>query len=91
MIQPLSNFVFLEYEKQEEKEGILISEVSNFKPATAKVVAVGPGKMDRFGNFVTMGITAGDRVAVDPFIVREVKIENINYLVIREDEIFAKL
>jgi len=91
MIQPLSNFVFLEYEKQEEQDGILISEVSNFKPATAKVVAVGPGKMDRFGNFIASTIKTGDRVAVDPFIVREVKIEGVDYLVVREDEIFAKL
>ena len=91
-LQPLSDFVFLEYLKEKEtKSGILLSDVSKHKPAKAKVLAVGPGRIDRHGNYIETKLKAGDVIVIDPFLPREVKVDDQEYLVIRESEVFAKL
>lgn len=92
MIKPLSDFVFLTFEKQKKTDrGVLLSDVSKKKPARAKVVGVGLGRLDRHGNFIKTTLKKGDIVAIDPFLPREVHIEGKDYLVMRESEIFAKL
>ena len=92
MIQPLSDFIFLAFEKQKKSKGnVLLSDVSKKKPARAKVLAVGPGRLDRHGNLVKTTLKKGNIVAIDPFLPREISIEGKIYLVMRESEIFAKL
>ncbi len=89
-LEPLSDFVFLTYEKQKKtSKGVLLSDVSKNKPATAKVISVGPGRLDRHGNFVNMSLKKGDIIAIDPFLPREVNIEGKDYLVMRESEVFC--
>ena len=91
-LQPLNDNIFLEYVKAKEtKSGILLSDVSKHKPAKAKVLAVGPGRMDRFGTFVKTTLKVGDTIIIDPFLPREIQIDGIDYLVVKESEIFAKL
>lgn len=92
MIEPLSNFIFLIFKKEEKtKKGILVADVSKSKPAIAEVVAVGPGRLDRSGNLIKTTLKKGDLVAIDPFLPRQIKIEDKEYLILREDEIYARL
>ena len=89
---PLSDFIILRWEKQTEtKSGVLLSDISKSKPHTAKVVAVGPGKLDRHGNFIKVTINPGDTVIVDPFIPVPIKIEGEELWVARESDIYAIL
>lgn len=91
-IQPLADFLFLRWEKQKEtKKGVILSDTSRSKPAIAMVVAVGPGKLDRHGNYIKMLLKPGDKVVVDPFIPQAIKVEGEELWVAREGEIFAKI
>ena len=91
-IQPLADFLFLKWEKQKEtKRGVILSDTSKSKPAIATVVAVGPGKIDRHGNYVKTSLKPGDKVVVDPFIPQPIKIEGEELWVAREGEIYAKI
>lgn len=88
-MKPLSNFVFVEFPKKESK-GITVSDV-NKKPIIADVIEVGDGKIDKHGNFIKMTVKKGDKVIIDPYIVRAIKEGKQEYFIIREDEIFAIL
>lgn len=91
-MQPLGDFIFLEFKKEEQtKKGVILADVSKSKPATAKVVAVGPGRLDRLGNIVKTILKVGDTVVIDPFLPRQVKVNDKEYLIMREPEIYAKL
>lgn len=91
-MQPLNDNVFLKYEKKDKtKKGVVLADTSKLKPATAKVVAVGPGRLDKFGNFVKTEIKKGDTIVVDPFIVQAIKVGDEEYLTCRASEILAKL
>ena len=91
-LEPLSNFVFLKWEKKKEsKSGIVLSDVSKTKPSKAKVVAVGPGEINRKGDFKKMSLKVGDMVLVDPFIPQMIKIEDEEYWIARESDIYAKI
>lgn len=92
MLQALNDFVFLKFEKRKKTEkGVLLSDSSSNKPAVAKVLAVGPGRLDRHGNFVKTTLKKGELVVIDSFEPREVTVDGEDYLVIRESEILAKL
>ena len=89
-IQPLSDFVFLRYKKQEKKSGVILSDVSKNKPAEAEVVAVGKGRLDKSGNLVKTILKKGDIIIIDSFLVQEIEINNEKYFILREGEVFGK-
>ena len=89
-IQPLSDFVFLRYKKQEKKSGVILSDVSKNKPAEAEVVVVGPGRLNRDNNLVKTILKKGDIIIIDSFLVREIEINNEKYFILRESEVFGK-
>lgn len=81
MIKALNDYIFLSYDKKkEEKSGIILSDVSKDKSAIMKVESVGD-KAEK--------VKAGDMVVIDPFLPREIKIENKQYYIIQEKNIFA--
>ena len=91
-LEPLSDFVFLRFDKTKKTaSGIELSDVSKNKPAKAKVLAIGPGRSDRNGIFVKTTLKVGDTVVVNPFLPLEIKVDEEDYLVIRENEIFARI
>ena len=92
MIEPLSDYVFLKIIKQKEtKSGIVVSDVSRAKPSLAEVVAVGPGRIDKFGNFIKSNLKLKDTVVVDPFSLQPIKIEGEELWFIHEYEILGKI
>jgi len=91
-IHPLSDFLFLRWEKQKEtKRGVLLSDTSKSRPAIATVISVGPGKLDRNGNYIKTQLKPGDKVVVDPFIPQSIKIDGEELWVARESEILGKI
>ena len=90
MIKPLSNRVLVKMEEGEEttKSGIILSNAAKEKTQIAKVLEVGPGeKID--GKLEEMYVKKGDRVIVNKYAGTEVKYENEEYLIVKQDDILA--
>jgi chaperonin GroES len=93
-IRPLSDRVLvkrLEAEEQTSAGGIIIPETAKEKPQEGKVIAVGPGKMLEDGKVQPMNVKADDRVLFGKYAGTEVKIDNEDYLIMREDDILGVL
>ena len=74
---------------EEMRGGIIIPDTAKEKPQEAEIVSVGPGKLDRKGNRTPMDVKAGDRVLIGKYSGSEIKIDDNDYIILREDEILA--
>ena len=90
-IRPLQDrIVAKRIEKTEEvRGGIIIPYTAKEKPQEAEVVAVGPGKLDDNGNRSPVDVKAGDRILVGKYSGSEIKIDDNDYVILREDEVLA--
>lgn len=90
MIRPLSDRVVLKLVEAEEttKSGILLAAASKEKPQIAKVVAVGPGGLVN-GKEIKMQVAEGDKVIFSKYSGTEVKYEDADYIIVRQDDILA--
>jgi chaperonin GroES len=91
-ITPLHDRVLVKRieDKETVRGGIIIPDSAKEKPQEGEVVAVGAGKMEK-GARVPLDVKAGDRILFGKYSGSEIKIENEEYLILREDEILAKL
>lgn len=90
MIKPLLDRVVLKLIEAEEttKSGILLASSSKEKPHIARVVAVGPGgTID--GKEVKMQLNVGDKVIFSKYAGTEVKYEEEDYIIVRQDDVLA--
>ena len=87
---PLGDRVVLKQTEKEEttKSGIILAAKSQEKPVTAEVVAVGPGGMVD-GKEVTMQVKVGDQVIYSKFAGNEVKLDEEEYVIVRQNDILA--
>ena len=93
-IRPLSDRVLVKRLENEEKTspgGIIIPDTAKEKPQEGEVVAVGPGKMLEDGKVQAMNVKAGDRVLFGKYAGTDVKIDDEDYLIMREDDILGVL
>ncbi len=93
-IKPLSNNVLIEPIKEEEKTkgGILLPETAEKeRPEQGKVIAVGPGKKDKTGKSIPMDVKEGDIVLFTKYAPNEIKVEDKEYLIAKEEDILAIL
>ncbi len=90
-VRPLHDRVLIKRVEEEEqvRGGIIIPDTAKEKPQEAEVVAVGPGKLQEDGKRQPMDVKAGDRVLVGKYSGSEIKIDNDEYVILREDEILA--
>ena len=75
--------------KEEVKGGIIIPDTAKEKPMEGKVVAVGSGKLDKSGKAIPMQVKEGDRVLIGKYSGQEVKIDDVEHVIIREDEVLG--
>lgn len=92
-IKPLHDQVLLIRQESEQKTagGIIIPDTAKEKPVEGKLVAVGPGKMDREGKRIPMEIKAGDRVLFGRYAGTEIKIDGVEHLMMKADDILGVL
>jgi chaperonin GroES len=92
-IKPLYDRVLLKRSEPAEtvKGGIIIPDTAKEKPMEAEVVAVGDGKFSDKGERVPMSVKTGNKVLIGKYTGTEVKIEGIDHVIVREDEILAIL
>jgi chaperonin GroES len=91
-IKPLADRVLVEpLESEVKKGGIIIPDTAKEKPQEGKVIAVGTGKHDEHGKLIAFNVKAGDRILMPKYGGTEVKIDDKNYQLIREEDILAIL
>ena len=78
-------------EKVSVKGGIIIPDTAKEKPQECEVIAVGAGRQTDKGERVPMDVKAGDRILFGKYSGTEIKIDDQEYLILKEDEILAKL
>jgi chaperonin GroES len=90
-IRPLQDRVILKRVKEEEKTkgGIIIPDTAKEKPIEGEVIAVGNGKVLEDGKVRALDIKKGDRVLFGKYAGTEVKIENVEHLILREEDILG--
>jgi chaperonin GroES len=92
-IRPLHDRILVKrIEEQEVKKGgIIIPDTAKEKPQEGKVVAVGTGKVNEEGKKIPLDVKAGDRILFGKYSGSEVKLEDKEYLILREEDILAIL
>ena len=92
-IRPLHDRLLVERleEKEVKKGGIIIPDTAKEKPQEGKVVAVGNGKVTDEGKKVPLDVKAGDKILFGKYSGSEVKIDDKEYLIMREDDVLAIL
>jgi len=90
-IRPLQDRVIVKRleEEQKTKGGIIIPDTAKEKPIEGEVVAVGKGKVTDDGKIVKPDVNVGDRVLFSKYGGTEVKIDGVDYLIMREDDILG--
>ncbi len=90
-IQPLADRVLVQPVEDAEvsKGGIIIPDTAQEKPQDGKVVALGTGKIDEDGKKVPFNVKKGDRVLMPKYGGTEVKIDDKEYQIVREEDILA--
>ncbi len=89
-IKPVADRVVIKSVEVEEttKSGLILTAASQEKPQIAEVIAVGPGGVID-GNEVKMYINVGDKVIVGKYIGTEVKIDGVEYVIVKQSDILA--
>lgn len=91
-VRPLHDRIIvkrLENNTEKTVGGIIIPDTAKEKPQEGEVIAVGPGKFDKDGKRQTLDVKKGDRVLFGKYAGSEIKIEGIEYMIMREDDILG--
>ncbi len=91
--RPLHDRVVIKRIEAEEKTtgGIIIPDTAKEKPQEGEVIAVGPGGRDESGKLVPIDVKAGDRVLFGKWSGTEVKLDGIEYLIMKESDLMGVL
>jgi chaperonin GroES len=92
-IRPLHDRILVERleEGEVKKGGIIIPDTAKEKPQEGKVIAAGNGKVTEDGKKIPLDVKAGDRILFGKYSGSEVKIEDKEYLILREEDVLAIL
>lgn len=90
-LKPLNDRVLVLRIEEDEKTtgGIIIPDTAKEKPQEGKVVAVGPGKLNDEGERVALEVKENDRILFGKYAGSEVKIDGVEHIIMREDDILA--
>ncbi len=92
-IRPLHDRILVKRMEEQEvrRGGIIIPDTAKEKPQEGKVVAVGNGKVTEEGKKIPLDVKAGDRILFGKYSGNEVKIEDEEYIIMREEDVLAIL
>jgi chaperonin GroES len=92
-IKPLHDRVLVLREDEEQKStgGIIIPDTAKEKPQRGKVVAVGSGKIEKDGKRTPLEVKVGDRILFGKYAGTEIKLNNVEHVFMREDDILSVL
>ena len=89
--KPLSDRVIIEPQEAEQKtrSGIVLPDSAQEKPQIGKIINIGPGKVSDEGKLIPMTVKPGDMVIYPKYGGTEIKVDNKEYLIVRENDILA--
>jgi len=92
-VRPLHDRILIKRidEKETVKGGIIIPDSAKEKPQEAEVIAVGKGKKTEDGKVIPNDVKVGDRILFGKYSGTEIKVDDHEYLIIREDEVLGVL
>ena len=92
-VTPLHDHVLVRRleEKETAKGGIIIPDSAKEKPHEGEVIAVGAGKLDKKGNRISLEVKPGDRILFGKYTGNDIKIDDQEFLILREEDILAKV
>src|SRR5881392_1208987 len=90
-IKPLHDRVIVKRieEGEQVRGGIIIPDTAKEKPQEAEVIAVGEGKFNEDGKRIKLDVKKGDTVLIGKYSGTEIKIDDVEYTILREDEVLA--
>jgi chaperonin GroES len=92
-IRPLHDRVLVERIEEQEvrRGGIIIPDTAKEKPQEGRVIAVGTGKVTEDGKKIPLDVKSGDRILFGKYSGSEVKLDDKEYLILREEDVLAIL
>ena len=92
-VRPLQDRILVRRVEEAEKTrgGIIIPDSAKERPLEGKVIAVGSGKRLEDGQLVKLDVKAGDRILFAKYAGTEIKIDGVEHIIIREDEVLGIL
>jgi chaperonin GroES len=92
-VRPLHDRILVERVEEQEtvRGGIIIPDTAKEKPQEGKVVAVGTGKVTEDGKRLPLDVKQGDRILFGKYSGSEVRIDDKEYLILREEDVLAVL
>lgn len=90
---PLHDRVLLKRleEQETKKSGIIIPDTAKEKPLEAEVIEVGKGRATEDGKVLPLEVKKGDKVLIGKFSGTEVTVDDVEHVIVREEEILAKI
>jgi len=92
-VRPLADRILVRRieEKETLKGGIIIPDTAKEKPQEGEVIAVGPGRKTEEGKLIPLDVKKGDRVLIGKYSGTDVKIDGVEYVILREDDVLGVL
>ena len=92
-VRPLHDRILIKRieEKESIKGGIIIPDSAKEKPQEGQVIAVGNGKKNEDGKVIPLDVKAGDRILFGKYSGTEIKLDDQEYLILREEEVLGVL
>ncbi len=90
-VRPLRDRILVKRVEEQEQRvgGIIIPDTAREKPQTAKVVAVGKGRVNDKGDVFPLDVKVGEYVLVGKYAGTEIKLDGEEYLIVREEEVLG--
>ena len=90
-VKPLNDRIMLKRIESKEKQrgGIIIPDSAKEKPMEGKVIAVGSGRIEKDGKRTPLEVKVGDKVLFGKYAGTEIKIDNVEHIIVREDEVLG--
>ena len=90
-VRPLRDRILVKRVEEQEQRigGIIVPDTAKEKPQTARVVAVGSGRVNDKGEVFPLEVKAGDYVLIGKYAGTEIKLDGEEYLILREDEVLG--
>ncbi len=90
-IKPLQDRVIVKRLEEDEmsKGGIIIPDSAKESPAEGEIMAAGPGKKDENGKVAPLEVKKGDKVVFSKYAGTEIKVDGVEYLIMREEDILG--
>jgi len=91
--KPLKDRVLVKYSEEAEKSsgGLYIPDTAKEKPQKGEIIAVGPGRVTDDGKLQKMDVKVGDIILFDKYSGSKISMDDVEYLIIREDDILGIL